>query len=110
MQAALATSPCVGKPFAARATQRQGRAPCMRVCSTATDQGSLPERLAKGAAAAALSVLLSVGGASARLEGVNKPELLPTGEFTPVIDVAGFLTDGEVGAADRSGQLSTSCT
>lgn len=27
---------------------------------------------------------------------MNKPELLPTGEFTPVIDVAGFLTDGEV--------------
>lgn len=30
------------------------------------------------------------------MEGVNKPELLPTGDFTPVIDVAGFLTDGEV--------------
>lgn len=27
---------------------------------------------------------------------MNKPELLPTGEFTPVIDVAGFLTEGEV--------------
>ena len=38
---------------------------------------------------------LPPAGASARLEGVNKPELLPTGDFTPVIDVAGFLTDGE---------------
>jgi hypothetical protein len=34
-------------------------------------------------------------GASARLEGVNKPELLPT-QYSPVIDVAGFLTSGEV--------------
>ena len=37
-----------------------------------------------------------VGPAMARLEGVNKPELLPQGgPVTPLIDVAGFLTEGE---------------
>lgn len=46
------------------------------------------------AAALALSGLCLVGSAVARLEGVNKPELLPK-EFTTVIDVAGFLTEGE---------------
>ncbi|PNX80979.1 thylakoid lumenal 15.0 kDa protein [Trifolium pratense] len=45
----------------------------------------------------ALSLCLLFGGAElaeAAKAGVNKPELLPK-EFTTVIDVAGFLSDGQ---------------
>ncbi|KAH0779537.1 hypothetical protein KY290_005964 [Solanum tuberosum] len=48
--------------------------------------------LLSGSLALALS-LTGVGIAEGKV-GVNKPELLPK-EFTPVIDVAGFLSDGQ---------------
>ncbi|XP_050383159.1 thylakoid lumenal 15.0 kDa protein 2, chloroplastic [Argentina anserina] len=41
-----------------------------------------------------LGISLSGVGVAHALVGVNKPELLPK-EFTPVIDVAGFLSDGQ---------------
>jgi hypothetical protein len=39
---------------------------------------------------------------SARPEGVNRPDLLPKGSLTPVIDVAGFLTPSEVSVSVTS--------
>ncbi|PSC76021.1 thylakoid lumenal kDa chloroplastic [Micractinium conductrix] len=94
LAAVLAAAAPQCRPFVAgQQPRRQGAA--VRVVCSAQERSGVLERAAKGAAAVALSALLAVGGASARLEGVNKPELLPKGEFTPVIDVAGFLTDGE---------------
>ncbi|KAK3445403.1 hypothetical protein EUGRSUZ_A01683 [Eucalyptus grandis] len=49
--------------------------------------------LLSGALAVGLSLAGAVGFAEAKV-GVNKPELLPK-EYTTVIDVAGFLSDGQ---------------
>ncbi|GLC52385.1 hypothetical protein PLESTB_000623300 [Pleodorina starrii] len=76
----------------------------VRCCANAdkhetTEEPAKVARIAKRVAHAAvaglatLSVLTS--GAWARPQGVNRPELLPQGEQTAVIDVAGFLTPSE---------------
>jgi len=51
--------------------------------------------LSSAALAAALMMTGAPSGCWARPEGVNRPELLPQGDFTTVIDVAGFLSPSE---------------
>ena len=48
------------------------------------------------ALAASAAVLSCAGPAAARLEGVNNPQMLPPGPPVEVLDVAGYLTKGEV--------------
>ena len=63
-------------------------------------RGGLALKFGRAAAAAALAVVMSGGvpplAAEARLEGVNNPNLLPPGAPVPVLDVAGYLTPGDV--------------
>jgi len=67
---------------------------CAHQGEEAKAAATIRTRVATAALAAALSLSSNVAPAAARIEGVNKPELLPK-EFTTVIDVAGFLTPGE---------------
>lgn len=54
----------------------------------------VPPFVGEIASALLVGATLAAAPASARLEGVNKPELLPE-QYTPVIDIADFLTEGE---------------
>eukprot|EP00887_Chlorella_sp_A99_P007811 scaffold20.g7811.t1 len=86
------------RPFEGRCrASASSRSVCLsvRVQCTGDRQQERAFGLGQAAAAAALAVALAAGPAHARLEGVNRPELLPPGPVTTVIDVAGSLTDGE---------------
>ena len=52
-------------------------------------------KLKKGIAIFTSSLLLSSNIVLARPEGVNRPDLLPTGEKTSLIDVANYLSKGQ---------------
>lgn len=57
--------------------------------------GGVAARVLAATALSASLLLGSAGASLARIEGVNRPELLPQGPVQTVIDVAGFLTPSE---------------
>ncbi len=94
------------KSFAFKPQHRAARGRCIPVLAQTQPFSTVAGRVGRTIGALALSAVLFAGAgeAGARLEGVNKPELLPSGPVTPIIDVAGFLTEGEVrecGAASQ---------
>ena len=78
-------------PFAAAARST--------IPAAAAAAGSSNPPLASAVAAVGLFLVSACGAfpsaAQARPEGVNRPDLLPSGPVTPLIDVANFLTKGQ---------------
>ncbi|MCO5584715.1 hypothetical protein L7F22_038647 [Adiantum nelumboides] len=82
----------------------RGRHTSLTVAALKTDpqdkeDSSFGHFLAKASLVAALALSVALNGldiAQARPQGVNRPELLPK-TFTPVIDAAGFLSEGQEG-------------
>jgi hypothetical protein len=87
-------APRRGRSVAPRAAAR----PDADVAETpiALSRATRTARDAALALAASAAVLVSAGPAAARLEGVNNPQMLPPGPPVEVLDVAGYLTKGEV--------------
>ena len=82
---------------ARRVELRRGRTVAHR--ASARPDADVATRTARDAAvalAASAAVLFSAAPAHARLEGVNNPQMLPPGPPVEVLDVAGYLTKGEV--------------
>ena len=87
----------------ARATRRASRVPVACRASSTNDRDVGTSTLADRCARLATSTLTAaallaapIGPAHARLEGVNNPQMLPPGPPQEVLDVAGYLTKGEI--------------
>ena len=86
----------------ARVSSRRARAVVARASSSSDDVvpplATLGERARNAALTLAASAALVAAppAAMARLEGVNNPQMLPPGEPVEVLDVAGYLTKGEI--------------
>ncbi|KAJ7561472.1 hypothetical protein O6H91_03G029900 [Diphasiastrum complanatum] len=85
-----------------QSTRPRGAVECRNVVAVVTEGGGswkdqIGKTLRNAMLVATLSLSVSLCGygfAEARPEGVNRPELLPK-KFTPLIDVAGFLSEGQ---------------
>jgi len=76
----------------------RGRAPVLARCGP---EGSQGPREFRAACVAGLAALALASPAEARLEGVNRPDLLPEGPVVSVIDVAGFLSPSQEAEISR---------
>ncbi|PNH00506.1 Thylakoid lumenal protein 2, chloroplastic, partial [Tetrabaena socialis] len=82
--------PAVSRPLTVAASARHASE-----ARPASVEMAKRKRVASAALAAIATVTLLSSSASARPTGVNRPELLPSGDVTSVIDVAGFLAPSE---------------
>ncbi|KAG1678486.1 hypothetical protein FOA52_014517 [Chlamydomonas sp. UWO 241] len=85
-------TPTAPSRLAMRASVRDAS---QRTAASPDVSSALASRLLGGLVTGVVSLTLLASGASARMEGVNRPDLLPTGEKVAIIDVAGFLTPSE---------------
>ena len=84
----------------ARVTPRHAALAALPPSADSVPPPCLLRSLALSACTLRLALLLALP-ADARLEGVNNPQLLPPGPPVPVLDVAGFLSPGQVARLTR---------
>ena len=73
----------------------EGEASSATLAGVSQARGESVKKLLVGLATVLCSLSLGGAQAYARPEGVNRPDLLPAGPVTPLIDVGNFLTKGQ---------------